>query len=118
VLINTGRAASAAPASAAAPGPEPLTIASKSWRDDAEGVVALEFAGPGPQHRHRRGGLLAHLGQQPGLTDPGRPVDQDQVPLAVTGGCDRLRQGGGLLLAFDDRGGGRRHGSDQDKGRG
>lgn len=86
--------------------------------DHAEGIVALQFAGPGPQHGHRGGRGPARFGQELGLADPGWAVDQDQVPLALSGGCDRLRQGGGLLFAFDDRGVGRRHGHEKDKGRG
>ncbi len=69
---------------------------------DAEGELPLELRPPaGEDERPAGGGLAAHLGEQAGLADPGRAVDQQHAAVAAERGGGRAFELGDLAVAFD-----------------
>ena len=69
---------------------------------DAEGELALELGAAGGQHERPAGGDVAtHLGQQPGLADPRRAVDQQHAAVAAERGVGRALELGDLAVPFD-----------------
>ena len=99
---STGPAVAAAPASAASRCSGRRSASSKQLSHDAEGELALELGAAGGQHERPAGGDVAtHLGQQPGLADPRRAVDQQHAAVAAERGVGRALELGDLAVPFD-----------------
>lgn len=76
---------------------------------DAKRKVPLQLPTTSAQHRHPGAlGQPPPLGQQPGLPNPGPPLDQRHPPLAADRRLDEAGELGQLPLALDQVGG-RRH---------
>ena len=71
---------------------------------DPERELALELGRARGEHAQLPAGALPQVGEQAGLADPGRPLDQRQPPAPVARGGDQVVQRGDLALAVQEPG--------------
>jgi hypothetical protein len=79
-------------------------LALEELAHDAVGELALELADAGGEHAQPGAGRAhAQVGEQPGLADPRRPLDEDEPALPGRRGGDHLVERRQLGVALEER---------------